>query len=108
MRPTARFFNVGRGATVDEAALIDALERAEIGGAALDVFSDEPLSASSPLWSMPGVIVSPHMAGDHRDFPADVAAVFLENLRRYRAGEPLLNVVDKSLGYVPWAPEPHP
>jgi phosphoglycerate dehydrogenase-like enzyme len=104
MKPTARFLNVGRGATVDEAALAAAVESGEISGAALDVFETEPLPTDSPLWTLPGVIVSPHMAGDYLDFHADLAAVFLDNLERYRSGRPLLNVVDKELGYVPWAP----
>ena len=64
MRPTARFLNVGRGGTVDEAALIDALAGGRLAGAALDVFEVEPLPEESPLWSMPNVIVSPHICGD--------------------------------------------
>jgi phosphoglycerate dehydrogenase-like enzyme len=103
MKPTARFLNVGRGATVDEAALVAALEAGAISGAALDVFETEPLPTDSPLWTMSGVIVSPHMAGDYLEFHTDLAAVFLDNLERYRAGKPLLNVVDKNLGYVPWS-----
>ena len=101
MKPTAFFVNIGRGATVDEAALIDALATGVIGGAALDVFDVEPLPADSPLWTMPNVLVSPHRAGDHDGWPRDVVALFADNLRRYLAGEPLRNVVDVSLGYAP-------
>jgi phosphoglycerate dehydrogenase-like enzyme len=100
MKPTARFINVGRGALVDEAALADALERGVIAGAALDVFRDEPLAAQSPLWSVPNLIVSPHMSGDTHDYREVVASQFADNLRRFGAGEPLRNVVDKSLGFV--------
>ncbi len=99
MRPSAVFVNIGRGATVDEAALIDALERDEIAGAALDVFEVEPLPAESPLWRMPNVLVSPHRAGDHEGWEGDVVTLFLENLRRFVSGEPLRNVVDVELGY---------
>ena len=101
MKPTAYFVNIGRGATVDEPALIEALEAGRIGGAALDVFEVEPLPAESPLWTMPNVLVSPHRAGDHEDWPRDVVALFADNLRRYLAGEPLRNVVDVELGYAP-------
>ena len=100
MKPTARLVNVGRGAIVDERALIAALETDEIAGAALDVFEEEPLPQESPLWSMPNVIVSPHMSGDHYRYEEALAAVFLENYRRYRAGERLLNLIDKKLGFV--------
>ena len=101
MKPTARFFNLGRGALVDEPALIEALEDGVISGAGLDVFVDEPLPAASPLWGMENVFVSPHMSGDFHGHKAAMAKVFIENFRRYRAGEPLLNVVDKRLGFVP-------
>jgi phosphoglycerate dehydrogenase-like enzyme len=101
MKPTASFVNIGRGATVDEPALIEALRIGAIGGAALDVFAVEPLPADSPLWTMPNVLVSPHRAGDHEDWPRDVVALFADNLRRYLAGEPLRNVVDLELGYAP-------
>jgi phosphoglycerate dehydrogenase-like enzyme len=101
MRPHAFFVNIGRGATVDEPALIDALRTGAIGGAALDVFAVEPLPADSPLWRMPNVLVSPHRAGDHEDWPSDVVALFVDNLQRYLADEPLRNVVDVSLGYAP-------
>lgn len=101
MKPTARLVNVGRGAVVDEAALVDALRSRRIAGAALDVFTGEPLPADHPFWDLPGVIVSPHMSGDFVGWPAAVSALFVENFRRWRAGEPLLNIVDKERGYVP-------
>jgi len=101
MRPTARLVNVGRGATVDEGALVEALREGRIAGAALDVFEAEPLPASSPLWDMPNVIVSPHMSGDIVGWEARVVDVFVENLDRWLRGEPLWNVVDKERGYVP-------
>jgi phosphoglycerate dehydrogenase-like enzyme len=99
MRPTARFYNVGRGATVDEPALIDALRRGGIAGAALDVFAAEPLPADSPLWSMPNVIVSPHISGDLPDWEELVVDVFVENLGRFVGGEPLHNRVDVHAGF---------
>lgn len=101
MKPTARLVNVGRGRIIDETALIKALQDREIAGAALDVFETEPLPQDSPLWSMANVIVSPHMSGDFVDYPRALADSFLENFRRFTAGEPLLNVVDKTQGYVP-------
>ena len=101
MKPTGRFFNLGRGALVDEPAMIEALENGVIAGAGLDVFAEEPLPADSPLWGMENVFVSPHMSGDFRGHKATMAQVFIENFRRFRAGEPLVNVVDKRLGFVP-------
>jgi phosphoglycerate dehydrogenase-like enzyme len=89
--------NVGRGALVDEPALVAALRAGQVGRAALDVFEVEPLPEASPLWAMDGVIVTPHVAG-----PDDVAAicdVFAENYARFRAGQPLLYRVDRSRGY---------
>lgn len=96
----ARVLNVGRGALVVEDDLVAALREGRIAGAALDVVGTEPLPASSPLWSLPGVIVSPHMSGDVVGWRDALAALFAANLARYRAGEPLVNVVDKDLGYV--------
>ena len=101
MSPSARFVNVGRGSTVDEDALIVALRSGEIAGAALDVFEGEPLPADSPLWAMPNVIVSPHMAGDAAGWREGAVELFVRNLERYLTGRPLLNVVDKTRGYVP-------
>ena len=100
MKDTARFINVGRGASADENALIAALQDGQIAGAALDVFVTEPLPPDSPLWAMPNVYVSPHMSGS--GFEERLAAQFLDNLRRYKQGQPLLNVVDKQLGFVPY------
>lgn len=101
MRPGAWLVNLGRGPLVDEEALIAAVRGGVIGGAALDVFSSEPLPAGSPLWSLPNVIVSPHMSGDFRGFEQALSGLFLAQLRRYLAGEPLVNVVDKRLGFLP-------
>lgn len=100
LRPTARVINVGRGGLVVEPDLVAALAEGRIAGAALDVFATEPLPETSPLWELPGVIVSPHMSGDLIGWRESLVAVFRDNLARYRAGEPLRNVVDKSLGYV--------
>jgi len=100
MRPTARLINVGRGALVVEDDLIEALRAGRIAGAALDVFEDEPLPEPSPLWDLPNVIVSPHMSGDVVGWRTELVRLFADNLGRYVAGRPLLNVVDKRLGYV--------
>ena len=100
MKPQARFYNVGRGSAVDEAALADALNTGKIAGAGLDVFATEPLPADSALWTAKNIIVSPHMSGDyvgHRQF---MVRQFLDNLERYGRGEKLVNVVDKEAGYV--------
>lgn len=102
MRPNARFVNVGRGATVDEPALIEALREGRIAGAALDVFEEEPLPADSPLWGMRNVIVSPHMSGHDAGWRVALVELFLENLGLFLAGEPLRNVVHKRLGYPTW------
>lgn len=100
MKPTARLINVGRGPLVVEADLIDALRSGGIAGAALDVFVDEPLAESSPLWELPNVVVSPHMSGDVVGWRDELVALFADNLDRFRAGRPLHNVVDKHHGYV--------
>ena len=85
---------------MDEQAMISALRDGKIAGAALDVFATEPLPPESPLWGMPNVYVSPHMSGS--GFEERLAAQFLDNLRRWKEGHPLLNVVDKHLGFVPY------
>nr|WP_245585554.1 D-2-hydroxyacid dehydrogenase [Pseudonocardia asaccharolytica] len=96
----ARVINVGRGALVVEPDLVDALAEGRIAGAALDVFETEPLPSDSPLWTMPRVIVSPHMSGDTVGWQHNLVALFADNLARYRSGRPLRNVVDKTRGYV--------
>ncbi len=101
MGPHTRFVNIGRGATVDEEALVRALQEDRLAGAALDVFDREPLPAESPLWSLPNVLVSPHMAGTFAGWREAVVELFLGNLERYLTGRPLRNVVDKHRGYVP-------
>ena len=97
MRDDAWLINVGRGALVDESALAAALQAGVIGGAVLDVFEEEPLPASSPLWKLPNAVVTPHVAAE--SFPEDIARIFVDNWRRYRAGEPLNYVVDFERGY---------
>lgn len=99
MRPTAHLINVARGQIVDEAALVRALKEGWIAGAGLDVFQQEPLPPESELWGLPNVIISPHVSGG---VAASVEAsfdLFCENLRRFLAGQALLNVVDKERGY---------
>lgn len=100
MKSSARLINVGRGGLVAEPDLAAALAAGRIRGAALDVFADEPLPESSPLWEMPEVIISPHMSGDVIGWREELVELFISNLNRYREGAPLLNVVDKQRGYV--------
>lgn len=100
MAKHARFINIGRGALVVEADLLQALRDGEIAGAALDVFVEEPLPADSPFWSAPNCLVSPHMSGDYHEFEAAMADQFMANWSNYVAGNPLVNVVDKALGFV--------
>ena len=95
MKPGAVFINVGRGGTVDEDALIAALQNGRIRGAALDVFETEPLSPAHPLWQLENVLISPHTADHTEDAHERAMRFFIENLRRFRAGESLENVVDK-------------
>jgi phosphoglycerate dehydrogenase-like enzyme len=99
MSSRARFINIGRGALVDEAALLAALQQGGIAGAALDVFVEEPLPQQSPFWTAPNCLVSPHMSGDYAEFETTMADQFIENWSRYRAGKPLMNLVDKQLGF---------
>ncbi|MFG3011268.1 D-2-hydroxyacid dehydrogenase [Streptomyces cinerochromogenes] len=101
MQPSAFFVNVGRGGLVDEEALAQALTRRWIAGAALDVFTAEPLPEDSPLWKVPGLIVSPHMSGDTVGWRDELGAQFVELYERWAAGRSLPNVVDKTRGYVP-------
>jgi phosphoglycerate dehydrogenase-like enzyme len=103
MPPSARFINVGRGPQVVQDDLVTALTRRWIAGAALDVFESEPLAEDSPLWDVPGLIVSPHMSGDTVGWRDALAEQFMDLYQTWAAGEPLPreNVVDKKLGYVP-------
>jgi phosphoglycerate dehydrogenase-like enzyme len=101
MKQTAFFFNLGRGAVVDETALLDALRQGQIAGAGLDVFETEPLPPASPLWQLDAerVIISPHVAGFSPKYDERASDLFAENLRRYLAGKPLLNLVERERGY---------
>jgi D-2-hydroxyacid dehydrogenase (NADP+) len=99
MKRGAILVNVGRGRLIDDAAVMDALTDGRLAGAALDVFTREPLDRSSPYWGMPNVIITPHVAGAMDDYWTPLVALFSENLRRFERGEPLLNVVDKVDGY---------
>jgi phosphoglycerate dehydrogenase-like enzyme len=94
IKPGATIVNVGRGTTVDEPALIEALQDGRVGFAALDVFAVEPLASDSPLWDLPNVVISPHTGGIDGHEPRYVAQIFAENARRLLDGEPLLNRVD--------------
>ncbi|MEU1348154.1 D-2-hydroxyacid dehydrogenase [Streptomyces sp. NPDC005775] len=100
MQPSARFINVGRGPVVVEEDLVGALRKRWIAGAALDVFAREPLGPDSPLWDVPGLIVSPHMSGDAAGWRDRLGEQFVAMYERWSAGEPLPNVVDKRLGYI--------
>jgi phosphoglycerate dehydrogenase-like enzyme len=99
MKEGSWLINVGRGALVDEAALLEALHNGRPGGAALDVFAREPLPADSPLWKAENVIITPHEAGFHEAIWDEHYAIFSDNLRRLLAGETLRNLVDKRKGY---------
>ncbi|MDI6895245.1 MAG: D-2-hydroxyacid dehydrogenase [Bacillota bacterium] len=99
MKPTAHLINVARGEVVDEPALVSALKEGRIAGAGLDVFAAEPLPPESELWGLPNVVITPHMGGSMEDYEERALGIFLDNLRRFLAGEPLRNVVDKGRGY---------
>jgi phosphoglycerate dehydrogenase-like enzyme len=99
MKPTAWIMNIARGAIVDEPAMIEALQAKRIGGAALDVFTTEPLPRESPLWKLENVIITPHHSGSSPRVAERTLALFAENLRRYKAGEQLINRVDFENGY---------
>lgn len=99
MKRTAFIINIARGAIIDEPALIAAMKDERIAGAALDVFSQEPLPPDSELWGLDNVIMTPHISGGMPDYMDRVVALFADNLRRYLAGERLLNVFDPDRGY---------
>ena len=99
MKPGAIVLNTGRGATIDTEALLHALGEGTLGGALLDVTDPEPLPEDHPLWDMENVHITPHYSGSHPTYDERAGAIFLDNLRRYLAGEPLRNLVDKQEGY---------
>lgn len=99
MKKTAVIINVARGAVIDEAALIEALQARKIGGAALDVFEQEPLPLESPLWKLDNVILSSHISGNFVTYDESAAALFKENLQRYLENRPLVNLVQRERGY---------
>jgi phosphoglycerate dehydrogenase-like enzyme len=99
MRPNAYLVNVARGGLIDEVALARALREGWIAGAGLDVFEREPLPADSPLWGQDNVILSPHVAGFSHKYDERATDLFAQNLNRFLAGKPLLNLVDKGKGY---------
>lgn len=101
MKPQAHLINIGRGESVDEQALVRALESEEIGFASLDVFETEPLPEDSLLWPMKNVLVSAHMSGDVVGWREALAEQFVGNALRWLDGQPLRNIVDKEKGYVP-------
>ncbi|MBZ0279783.1 MAG: D-2-hydroxyacid dehydrogenase [Anaerolineae bacterium] len=99
MKKSAVLVNVARGAVVDEAALITALSSGKIAGAVLDVFKEEPLPSTSPLWNLDNVILTPHVSGNSSRLHEKCAALFAENLQRYVEKRPLLNRVNRKRGY---------
>jgi len=99
MKPSAWLINVARGRLIDERALLNALRDGQIGGAILDTFRDEPLPPSSPFYDLSNVIVTPHTSWSSGRVLDRSVELFCDNLRRYAAGEPLLNVVDPTAGY---------
>ena len=99
MKPTAVVINVGRGAVIDEAALLNALTARQIKGAALDVFEHEPLPPGHPFYRLENVLLSPHCADHTADWQDQAMQFFLEQYRRFDHGEPLQNIVNKRLGY---------
>ena len=99
MKPGAVLINIARGGVVDTDALVAALESGTLAGAGLDVTDPEPLPAGHPLWEMPNVLITPHVASRAALTSAQWQTLYVENLRRFAAGEPLLNVVDKAAGY---------
>ena len=99
LKPGAFVVNIARGAVIDEPTLIAALGDGHLGGAVLDVFETEPLPPDNPLWEMPNVLVSPHSASTVSDENEIITSIFIDNLRRYLAGEPLRNVFDPARGF---------
>lgn len=99
MKQNAYLVNIGRGAIINESALVRALRKNWLGGVGLDVFETEPLPEDSPLWEMNNVIMTPHVSGFTPHYDERATDIFAENMRRYLAGEPLLNLVNREEGY---------
>jgi phosphoglycerate dehydrogenase-like enzyme len=99
MRSHALLVNIGRGATVQLDAVVDALRRQRLGGVALDVFEIEPLPPQHPLWQEPRALLTPHVAVVGPHIPQRRLEVLCENARRFAAGQALINLVDKALWY---------
>jgi phosphoglycerate dehydrogenase-like enzyme len=99
MKPTAWLLNFARGDLVVDADLVEAVATRRIAGAVLDVFTQEPLPADSPLWTTEGIVVFPHVGGLHPQRDAIVADLWVESLRRFGRGEPPLHIVDRARGY---------
>jgi phosphoglycerate dehydrogenase-like enzyme len=99
MKRDALLINIGRGGLIDQQALMAAMNDNALGGAVLDVTDPEPLPSDHPLWRTPNVFITPHIAGLSRHYEDNVTRIFAENLRRYASGEPLVNVVQRELGY---------
>jgi D-2-hydroxyacid dehydrogenase (NADP+) len=99
MKPTAYLINISRGAIVDEEILVRALKENWIAGAGLDVFETEPLPPSSPLWDLPNVIMTPHIAGQRDDYDLQATRLFCRNLKRILSGKQLINLIDKERGF---------
>ncbi len=99
MKKNSVIINVARGAVIDEAALITALSSKKIAGAALDVFKEEPLPTTSPLWNLDNVIITPHISGNSARYHEKAAALFADNLQRYLENKPLLNRFNRKRGY---------
>ena len=99
MKTTAFLVDVSRGGVVNHPALLVALRERKIAGAALDVYPEEPLPAGSPLWKLPNVLLTPHISGNSLFYDQRAVALFADNLNRYLAGSPLLNLVDPLQGY---------
>jgi phosphoglycerate dehydrogenase-like enzyme len=99
MKPTAVFYNLGRGASVDEMALIQAMEARKISAAILDVFDEEPLRKESPLWTLPNVFITPHIGGPIPHYKSLLIEIFIDNMKRFLEGKDYATAIDKRKGY---------
>jgi phosphoglycerate dehydrogenase-like enzyme len=99
LKPTATLIDISRGGVIDHNALLSVLRERKIAGAALDVYEQEPLPADHPLWKLPNVILTPHIAGFSPHYEQRAVNLFAENLTRYLAGLPLYNRFDAERGY---------